>query len=461
MRASFRSDHRAKRPEPARRPSVPALLMLYVALLPVQFNIREGLNFAPSDAVLLAYLLFQSNRIRFRRAAWSVWHAAFLPMMVLSAWVGLMQNGDLTQYVVFNKLIGALWLLIAYAAFSAEISTTAEIRSVARTFVASVSALNVVAITGFYWLPLESLFPRLNYYEGERLAGFLIDPNAYGGLLLTALTLQAVTGLWRAPLFRGLAGALIYLSLAVGLVLTFSRSAWIGLAVALIFLGAMRPLQTLKLAIVTAGSGLALLLSLAYKGSDYFHAMVIRPQTIQSRLESEGAALEGFLFHPVLGTGLGTFLNEHGIIIHNTLLWILSECGVVGAFVVVGLAMWYFRVAIPAIRSSRGAGQGLIVALAAAHAGMLGVSVGIEALYQRHWWLVMAMIAAYRPGRSRARIFKVWHECGFGPQSARFGEVLRRGRAHPASWAIGLSQSREQGAARMAREPSKTPGNGT
>jgi O-antigen ligase len=241
----------------------------------------------------------------------------------------------------------------------------------------------------------------------------LIDPNAFGGLLLTALALQAVTGLYKASLIRGLVGHLICASLIVGLALTFSRSAWIGLAAALIFLGAVRPLHSLKIAVVLAGSGLALLAYTARKGLDYLYAMSIRPETIQTRIDSGGAALDGFLSHPILGTGLGTFVFERGAIIHNTYLWFLSECGIVGAIVVLGLTMWYFKVAIPVINSSRGSRRALMVALAVAHAGMLGVSAGIEVFYQRHWWLVMAMIAASRPALSRSQFVRVW----FAPQS--------------------------------------------
>jgi hypothetical protein len=392
---------------------VPLLLTLYVIFLPVQFQIVEGFNFAPSDLFLLAYLLFQSSRLQFRKGAWSIWHAALLPMMILSAWVGFEQNGELTSYVVVNKLLGVLWLLVSYGVLSSEMSSAAAVRSLARTFVASVCALNILAIAGFFWPPLESIMPRLNYDAGERVAGFLIDPNAFGGLVLTALALQAVTALLKAPLFRGIAGPLISASLMAGLVLTFSRSAWIGLAAALVFLATVRPLHSLKLAVVIAGTGLTLLVYMAYKGLDYFYAMSIRPETIQSRIDSGGVALGGFLSHPILGTGLGTFLFEHGSIIHNTYLWFLSECGVVGAIVVIGLTMWYFKVAIPIIRSSRGAQRGLIVALAVAHAGMLGVSAGIEVFYQRHWWLVMAMIAACRTSFSRPQFVKVW----FAPPS--------------------------------------------
>jgi hypothetical protein len=49
-----------------------------------------------------------------------------------------------------------------------------------------------------------------------------------------------------------------------------------------------------------------------------------------------------------------------------------------------------------------------MVALAVAHAGMIGVSAGIEVFYQRHWWLIMAMIPACRMSLSRPQFVKVW-----------------------------------------------------
>jgi hypothetical protein len=34
------------------------------------------------------------------------------------------------------------------------------------------------------------------------------------------------------------------------------------------------------------------------------------------------------------------------------------------------------------------------LALLLAHAAMLGVAMGIEAFYQRHWWLIFSLIAS-------------------------------------------------------------------
>jgi len=46
------------------------------------------------------------------------------------------------------------------------------------------------------------------------------------------------------------------------------------------------------------------------------------------------------------------------------------------------------------VRTTRDPARTFALALLSAHGAMLGLSVGIEALYQRHWWLVLALGAA-------------------------------------------------------------------
>jgi hypothetical protein len=72
----------------------------------------------------------------------------------------------------------------------------------------------------------------------------------------------------------------------------------------------------------------------------------------------------------------------------------LSEFGLMGLTVFAGFMLWFILRGREALRLADPAAQPLILALISAHVGMLGVSAGIEALYQRHWWLVMAMLAS-------------------------------------------------------------------
>src|SRR2546425_12100806 len=78
-------------------------------------------------------------------------------------------------------------------------------------------------------------------YGGRRLSGMLLDPNAYGGLVALTLAICEGTSWGQTPLLRR--GLLLYcrLNLVLGILFTFSRSAWISLFSAFLLLCAFRP----------------------------------------------------------------------------------------------------------------------------------------------------------------------------------------------------------------------------
>jgi len=101
-------------------------------------------------------------------------------------------------------------------------------------------------------------------------------------------------------------------------------------------------------------------------------------------------AIREFLHSPLVGMGLGEYSVKYDVIVHNTVLWFLAEFGVIGLIVILGFLASFVAKMLRALRLGPVEQKPLIVALLAGYAAMLGVSVGIEALYQRHWWLVMA-----------------------------------------------------------------------
>jgi putative inorganic carbon (HCO3(-)) transporter len=78
---------------------------------------------------------------------------------------------------------------------------------------------------------------------------------------------------------------------------------------------------------------------------------------------------------------------RHKVIIHNTAIWMLSELGIVGLIVFVGLCTKIALLLTSRIRTGSPPVRTLALALLAAHAAMFGLSLGIEAFYQRSWWL--------------------------------------------------------------------------
>jgi hypothetical protein len=369
----------------------------FLLLLPVQIS-TAGLGstrVAPSDAFLLLYCIaaFPDRRM-LRVGVFSCWHIALLIVFALATLISISATGELNRYVLVNKDAGLLLLFTVYAAVAAESWNYDRIRRMARIFVLSVSVTNVLAVLSFYgyapWLAVHVF--RVEYTS--RLSGMLIDPNAYGGLLAVALAIQVSTYFSKKPVIGGVLGLLFILSLVLGVLLTYSRSAWISSL--MIILGLFFVNRRACVALIVS---IAALISVAVLMADEATVasmirMASRPEQVESRLDIVGKALPMFADSPIWGIGMGRFFDAHRIIIHNTLVWFLTEFGLIGLFVFSGYAMWICvrgRVAYVMAPPSQ---RPLLLGLAMAHVSMLGLSVGVEALYQRHWWLAAAMLVA-------------------------------------------------------------------
>ena len=69
---------------------------------------------------------------------------------------------------------------------------------------------------------------------------------------------------------------------------------------------------------------------------------------------------------------------------------------------------WFLTTAWSAYRFAPQNQQPLALALFLAHAAMIGVAMGIEAFYQRYWWLVLGLIgSAYSLSSDRWAIVRM------------------------------------------------------
>src|SRR5207248_5979411 len=98
--------------------------------------------------------------------------------------------------------------------------------------------LNAACALVAYLLPHG--IPGLNYGR-DRLSGALLDPNAFGGIVMVALVVHGMTYRSAKPLIGGIRGAVCGCVLAIALVLTFSRSAWMGMGLGLGIAAYLRP----------------------------------------------------------------------------------------------------------------------------------------------------------------------------------------------------------------------------
>lgn len=367
------------------------LLAGYICLLPVQFKSAWGINIAPSDAIMMIFLLLNLSQIKIVPKSWSVWHLLIIFLYGLGTAVSVARIGILTRYVLWQKNVGLLVLYMGYLQITAFVSKPEDILWCLRWFLRAVSWFNLLALAAFFsnqaglWNP-----DWLNYFN-TRLSGMLLDPNAYGGLLVTALAINYfVRDETGRPLLKR--GRLAGVMLVLGLVLTYSRSAWIGGAIVLLGGLILKGKQVLRL--IALGGGIVSVLPVLF-GRNYwgiFTVMASRPEQIAIRINTINEALGLFSSRPLFGIGLGIMFANSRWIVHNTLLWFLVEFGIAGLVVIVGFFCWFLRRGRRVWKCSKGL-RPLAAGLMLSHVGMLGVSLGIEAFYQRHWWLIMALLA--------------------------------------------------------------------
>jgi len=370
------------------------LVAAYAALLPFQFEVGTSVNFAPADCALLLVMVLAAGQLRYRKEVWPAWHFGLMLTLVLGSWITVQRLGTLARYEVLNKDAGLLLPFLSYAAITSLVAEWEDVRYLLRVFTLSVVIENCVAVAGFlasYFLGVADPFVR---YDGLRLSGMLIDPNAYGGLLVTALAIAEGGSYGPAPLFGKKTLLVIRGTLGLGILFTFSRSAWLALALSLVVLLALRTRQAGRLVLAgLVGAPLTLLL-MGRRFLPIFEVMAARPKQVEGRFTLIRDALAAFSRHPLFGGGIGSFRLSEGEIAHNSAMWFLADFGVAGLAVLLGFLGWFFVKGWFAYRHAPLREQPVVLAVLLAHTAMFGLAMGIEALYQRHWWLVFGLIAS-------------------------------------------------------------------
>jgi O-antigen ligase len=251
---------------------------------------------------------------------------------------------------------------------------------------------------------LQSFTGRFS--EGHRVAAFLVNPNMLGAVLALAIPVPLLAAVRARGRRRLLYGAAVFV-LTLALLYTFSRGAWLGLALAAVVVGLVfewRALAVLALVgLLAFGAALVLPRHVLDPESadvefDLLSATVGRLETL-----SEGSDLR-ILFvenalpiigdHPVLGAGPGRYggavawrfgspLYEeytHGSVpegrtVDNFWLHLLAEAGLLGTFLFAAalvVAMWG---ALATAR--RRAGWARVISGAAA---AMAIVIGVDSL---------------------------------------------------------------------------------
>jgi O-antigen ligase len=255
------------------------------------------------------------------------------------------------------------------------------------------AAAGVLALLGL--LPGASLLT-----ESDRARALFQDPNVFGPFLVPA-ALILTEEIVRPRLLRArtVTKALLLIVVLLGVLFSYSRGAWLNLAIAFVVMTGAVALRgsarhALALVGVAVAAGLLVGAAVQVTGSADFLAERARPQTYDTqRFSGQRAGLQPAQEYP-LGAGPGQFESVADISAHSTYARTLGEQGFPGLLVL--LALFGFTLGVGVRNVARGRdtyGIGA-AALLAAWCGLLANSAFIDTLHWRHLWIVAALVWA-------------------------------------------------------------------
>ena len=381
-------------------------LLVWAAMFPIQIDtVRTiGFRFAPSDVVLVGLLIGTAVRVGRDRIHLSETIRALIGPCLLLTWlvalatIALLTAGHLDQYVVVNKLIGLTSLVLSFGLVALTAHTSINSSRPLEIYCIIGSAWNAIGVMAYLtWNHIEPL-KSLIFAPGweNRVRGLLVDPNAYGGYVASIAVLQLCV-LAKATRPSALLSAANASVLLVGLALTNSRSAWLallcGTAALIMHLSPVERRRLRPYGFVLLLIGGALSLRSFGVGATHYEA-TMRGAALDYRFSLAVVAIDAFRSSPIWGVGLGLFEaapGQRGYIPHSTYLWLMAETGLVG--LVLFLA-WSRSMYISASRVVAGTNRELhlpAIVVISVLCAWLGLMVGIEASYQRHYWFLLAL----------------------------------------------------------------------
>lgn len=378
-------------------PILAAMAVLFQIILPTEGG---GLNVNLADPLaLLAGALFVLRLVRGERPAWLVDNLfrsliiATLALGVAFA-VGYVSFGW-SQWAAANKLFG--WLvLLAFGATGATLTMRFGrdgLHVLLQTFAISAAALVVMdmslALLAAY---VDVLKPLVRI----PMEGLSQNRNAFSFVIMMALSISIAQ--------RSRTNDWISVICVMGIWFTGSR-AGAGAAAIIVLLSLYARTQTLSSVAIggTIVGAFALILpnipefvafrhvnSIGFDGT--INLPTVQNNSTMAHLDTVKDALAMFWSHPILGAGLGAYLNgqkavEVPVIIHSTPFWLLAEAGIIGFL---AFAVPFFKLFSVAVR--RSFDDRLMVTLS-----LILVSFGImslvhELLYQRCMWLLIGAL---------------------------------------------------------------------
>lgn len=357
---------------------------------------------APSDGVFVVLMAVALVGRRFRLVAVPFPVVAALGTLAAFNLLSAVQVADperAASYFLISVFVAAvaLWL-------TGYVVTQRRARLVVRAYlVAAVSSALLGVLALFAPMPGAELLA-----EGGRARGLFQDPNVFGPFLIPALLIVTEEIIQPRLLSARLpTKAAIAAILALGVLFSYSRGAWLNLAVGFVVMGVVLSLRrgggrrALGLLAIAAMAALIVAASVVLTGSGDFLAERAQPQAYdQQRFSGQRAGLEPALRYP-FGAGPGQFESIAQISAHSTYARVLGEQGFPGLVVLLALLGFTLVAALRNAVIGRGTYGIGSVALLGAWCGLLVNSFVVDTLHWRHLWIVAALIWAGTMRRRR------------------------------------------------------------
>lgn len=364
------------------------LALLAVGTLAFQLELGGIVRFAPTDLFVVLALLLGAASIAYRPGSIIV-AAVVFPVVMAAMLAPAIAKGHVpTAHTLVVKVGGAALLTGSYLLWQHVFREGPMVRRALKWFMVGGMGFSAAALVR--WFGLSFPLADLLFVERARYVGSLVDPNNFGAFMASALVIAVVA--YPYP-FRSRGAATLNVVLAtVFVAASTSRGAWIALAISLpVAMYVSGRLRTKHVVVVGAASALALAAGLVANAVAEFEG---RPDNVADRLNQFDIGVGAALQTPLTGIGLGEFQLLHDGIIHNSLVWLWVEGGLLGVVLFAALALAPIRHVLRARATATVQEHRLLHALLGAHVCMLIVSMGIEATYQRYWWFYLALLTS-------------------------------------------------------------------
>jgi O-antigen ligase len=350
---------------------------------------------APADLVFAVVIAvaFAAGQVHLERVPLSVTLlvSAFFALNLLAS-LGAVDAGRAAGYFAITLCLGIFGLWLA-----AYVCSVQRARLVLVAYLAGAGLSAAIAC-----LALLAPFPGAHVFvDGPRAQGLFKDPNVFGPFLVPAALILMEEIVAPRLLRVRLSAKLALLSvLAIGVVFSFSRAAWLNLAVGTVVLLAVLALRrgggrkTMSLLAVSLVAGAVLIGTVEATSSLEFLSERAALQDYDSqRFSAQASSVELAVEHPI-GIGPGQFESISELSAHSLYVRSLAEEGVPGLLVVLGLMLLTLGFAARNVAlgaDTYGIGS---AGLLAAWCGLLANSSFVDTLHWRHLWLVAALIWA-------------------------------------------------------------------